>query len=145
MNYRSLTDKDHEAIQVALWKAVAKAESKDWISSVDLPTAYQEITSGKYIGLIVEETYLVMADIVTPWYAAPDNKTLAELLVLRVYDGPGKFDSIPRVLQLLAETVGAGAIVVGTALTRTNRALQRMYARHGFQVSSVELFKNLKE
>lgn len=145
MSYRSRDSTDNEAIRKALWKAVAKAESKKWVSTVDLPKAYQEIISGKYLGLIVDETYLLMADTVTPWYAAEDNVTLAELLVLRVYDGPGKFDSIPRALFLLAERCGAGSIVVGTALTRTNRALQRMYARHGFQVSSVELFKNLKE
>lgn len=144
MNIRPLQERDHEAVRIALWKAVGKS-TKKWVEEVDLPTAYSRIISGEYQAFLVEDTYLILADVVTPWYTKPDTLTLSEMLVLRVYDGPGKFKDIPRALSLLAGVVGAGAIVVGTALANNSRALQRMYMREGFQPSAVELYKLIKE
>ena len=145
MNIRPVNSKDQEQITVALTRAVNKASRKRWIATVDLPTAIEHIMSGNVQAYILEDTYLIVADIVTPWYSAPGTKVLAELLVLRVYQGPGKFSDIPRALTAIAAVEGAGSIVVGTALTVGNRGLQRMYAREGFKVEAVELFKSMRE
>lgn len=144
MNIRPIAESDHEAIRNHLTQAVNKA-GKEWITTVDLPTALHRILSGELQGFIVEETYLLVADVTTPWYSAPDTKILSELLVLRIGNGPGKFQDIPRALRLLAGVVGAGAIVVGTALARESRALRRMYERDGFRSNAEELYLNLKE
>jgi len=145
LNLRPLSRKDHDQVEHALRTAVSSAgTSKQWFASIDLTKALQEIFSGKYLVYIVEETYLVMADLGTAWFAAEDHKVLAEMLVLRVYPhGPGKFHDIPRALAALGRAVGARAIVVGTALAVNNRALARMYTREGFEPSATELYKTL--
>lgn len=142
MNIRTISSKDLEAIRVSLEKAILSAEDKGWLHTVDIQVALGKIQSD-FISLIIEDTYLLCADVVTPWYSGEETKVLAEMLVLRVYDGPGKFSSIPRALHSLAGVVGAGSIVVGTALATSNRALARMYLREGFIQSGVELSKKL--
>ncbi len=141
MNVRSITKDDLVAIRKSLEEAIHSADAKGWLHMVDLDTAMQVIER-EFISLIIEDTYLLCAAVLSPWYSR-DARVLTEMLVLRVYPGPGKFQDIPRALRLLAEVEGAGDIVVGTALATSNRALARMYLREGFTQSGVELHRKL--
>jgi len=145
LGIRAIQDKDREHIRKALYDAVAKAGNrKQWFRTINLEVALQAIFSGKYYVFIVEETYLIMADCGSAWYADEGDKALVEMLVLKVYpQGPGKFNDVTRAFTALARVVGARAICVGTALAVNNRALARMYIREGFEASAVELYKEL--
>lgn len=130
-----------------MYSAAVKAKAsatKTWFSSIDPGKVLQTIMSGEHLAFIVEDTYLILADLHSPWFANDEHKVLAEMLVLKINQaGPGKFQDIPRALTALAGVVGARAVVVGTALAPTNRALARMYSREGFQASATELYKEL--
>jgi len=145
LDIRPIQDKDQEPIRKAAYDTLAKlGHHKQWFRSIDPEAALRTIYSGKYYTYIVEETYLVMADCGSAWFAGEGDKILAEMLVLKVYpQGPGKFSDIPRALTALARAVGARAVCVGTALAVNNRALARMYTREGFEPSAVELYKEL--
>jgi len=145
LGIRLIQIRDREPIRKAVYDTVARVgNQKQWFRTIDPEAVLRTIYSGEYYVYIVEDTYLVMADCGSAWFADEGDKTLAEMLVLKVYpQGPGKFSDIPRALTALARAVGARAICVGTALAVNNRALARLYTREGFEASAVELYKAL--
>lgn len=80
--------------------------------------------------VVIEEAYLLVFAIVTPWYAK--NRTaFVENMVLRI--GPGSsFDSVIAVMDHLADINHCDSMSAGGALARNSRALTRMYERHGY-------------
>jgi len=89
---------------------------------------------------IVNECYLVIYDIFTPWYS--ETPILAEQLVLQLASG-GRFSDVVSFLEEAAREAGASSVVVGTALAKSDKSLATMYQREGFQQEAIELSKEL--
>ena len=84
--------------------------------------------------------YLVLWAVCVPWWS--DQKLLQESMVLRV--GPPEADGMDRVIQFLeakAQELCCAGLGTGTALSLNDRALTRLYERHGFVVESTNLYK----
>ena len=84
--------------------------------------------------------YLVMCTVDTLWFSY--EKVVQELLVVRVEKG-GTMKSVAQFLQAVADEAGATKVLVGTAFSRSDRALARMYKAHGFKAEAVTLTKEI--
>lgn len=89
---------------------------------------------------IVNEQYLVVYAIGTPWYA--DDTFLEELLVLHLGNG-GSFKTVTDFLEAAAAQAGATLVISGTALASSDRALARLYAAQGFSQEALTLTKEI--
>lgn len=79
--------------------------------------------------VIVDNAYLVVYEVGTPWYA--DKECLHELMVLKIGDG-SSFQAVTDLLDDLAWEFDVTLTVVGTAFSRAPKALARLYSRHGY-------------
>lgn len=84
--------------------------------------------------------YLVMCTVDTLWFSY--EKVVQELLVVRVETG-GTMKSVAQFLQAVADEAGATKVLVGTAFSRSDRALARMYKAQGFKAEAVTLTKEI--
>jgi len=84
--------------------------------------------------------YLVMCAVDRPWFSY--EKVVQELLVVRVETG-GTLKSVAQFLRAVADEVGASKIYVGTAFSRSDRALARMYEAEGFTSEAITLTKEI--
>jgi hypothetical protein len=90
---------------------------------------------------VVDETYLVAYTMVEPWSFGPGAAVVQELLIARLYDGGGTFDGVVDFLNAEAKLFQCVGVIVGTALTRDDRALAKALVAHGFTPLSWEHFK----
>lgn len=139
---RGIHPGDEEVIRSAISMTV-KAGTKEWLRLIDLKRGTDRIIKGEVPAFIVSETYLLVAAPAVPWYGADDTRVLAEHMVLKVYNGPGKFQDVIQAMHGLARHWNCRGICVGTALAPVNDALARMYQRHGFTKQAYELFKEI--
>lgn len=116
---------------------------KSWAEHIDAFRCLDQIMTGVVDAVIVEETYLLVYDVGAPWYSK--DIILAEMLVLKVYEGGARFHHLAEALEQLARENEATAITVGTALAQSDAALSRLYKRHGFQIEAYSLYKPIKE
>ena len=140
--FRVIEPKDHDSIRSAISIAVS-AGSKAWMRLIDVEQGTARLFRGEIPSFIVAETYLLVAAPCTPWYSGDDTKVLSEHIVIKVYDGPGKFQDVVGALHALAHHWGCQGICVGTALAPIDNALARLYERHGFTKQAFELFKEI--
>lgn len=139
---RVINPGDHEVIRSAISMAVSSG-SKEWLGLIDLEQGTNRLFRGEIPSFIVAETYLLVAAPTTPWYAGDQTTVLAEHIVIKVYDGPGKFQDVIQALHAMARHWNCRGICVGTALAPIDNALARMYERHGFSKQAFELFKEI--
>lgn len=84
--------------------------------------------------------YLVVYDITTMWWS--DTPILAEQLVFAL-EPDSSFLSVIEFFEAKAIEVGAKYIAVGTALSKSDRALAAVYAKHGFKQMAINLAKEV--
>lgn len=135
--YRTPTTGDSEQIKAALIAALylssreeAGRESSVSYNCDDPDYTVALITQGMVDAVIIDEAYLLVFAIVTPWYSK--NRTaFVENMVLRI--GPGSsFYRYITVMEHLADINHCDSLSAGGALARSSRALTRMYERHGY-------------
>lgn len=90
---------------------------------------------------VVDETYLVAYTVVGPWSLDLGLQVVQELLIARIYDGGGTFDGVMDFLESEAKLFQCIGVVVGSALTRDDRAFAKVLSAHGFTPLSWEHFK----
>lgn len=130
---------DRESIRVALtaalYRSLAPSGSEFNSSSVsyfcdDPAYTVEMIVQGLVDAVVIDESYLLVYAIVTPWYSK-NSRVLHEELVLRLAKG-SSFSRVVETLECIARDEECDAIVVGGALARSSRAIVRMYQRYGF-------------
>lgn len=89
---------------------------------------------------LVEDTYLVMYQVVNPWYAPKEILHLSEKLVLRLKPGLD-FAIVPKFLAWRQEVEGCCLTAVGTALASSDDTLASKYEQHGFRREAILLIK----
>lgn len=89
---------------------------------------------------IVDETFLVVYSVVTPWYSPLEISDLREELVLRLQPGLD-FSCVPVFLAQRHDVEGVSLTAVGTALASSDDALASKYEQHGFRREAILLTK----
>ena len=140
--FRKIEERDFDSIRSAIRITVSEG-SKAWMNLIDLKEGTDRLFRGEIPSFIVAETYLLVAAPAVPWYANDDTRVLSEHIVIKVYDGPGKFQDVVGALHALARYWDCRAICVGTALAPVDNALARLYARYGFTKQAYELIKEI--
>jgi hypothetical protein len=120
-------------------KKVKRRKAKLWFQYVDIEATVDFILKNAN-SYILDESYLVVYAIGTPWYAKPDVKMLEEMFVLKL-ENAHTFPSIPAFLERKGAEAGVSLVGVGTALTRYDDALASMYEASGFQREAIMLVK----
>lgn len=116
------------AISDALVKLQKYAKAYSWTNEVDFDKACSAV--GDFIGqgkAYVIDGYLVMIDVIQPWYS--NDSVLQEWLVLKLYDG-GSVDSVPPALLAIAKERGCKS--VATADSSPISIVADAYTRAGF-------------
>lgn len=111
-----------------------------WYSIVDPFVVLAHVGTHAVRSFVVNETYLLVYDVSEPWYTR--KRIVEEMLVVKVYDGPGKFDDVLTVLESIRTAHGAVGIAAGNSLARYPRALERMYTRRGYQPSGTTFYRS---
>lgn len=88
---------------------------------------------------VVDETYLVSYVIVPPW--SMKGQVVQELMIARLYDNGGEFSNVIEFLQQEARTFQCIGVIVGSGLTKDDRAMAKVLSAHGFTPLSWEHFK----
>ncbi len=117
---------------------IKSRETKKWIKTISLERVIETINEGP--AWIVDEHYLVMFMVDTPWYA--DEPWLMEQLVLSLAPG-GNFSAVTDFLEDQARAEGCRIVTVGTALAPVDKALARLYIRQGYEGEVITLTKEL--
>lgn len=126
---REVTRKDRANIYCQIERARNSVPESEITRMSDTSYAVDAILRGDVSGLILDEAFLVIYGVGSPWFSP--RVVLQERMVLRI--GPGSsFDSVCDLLDDLADAHGASEIVVGGALAKHPRALTRMYQRRGY-------------
>jgi len=107
--YRKAELTDLGCIYDALRGLEQYAKQYSWTNTVDFDKAYLaidlEIRAGK---AYIVEGYLVMTEVVTPWYST--DKVLQEWLVLKLYK-QGTVESVPEALLIIAKELGCKSVI----------------------------------
>lgn len=142
MTSRRIEERDVGAIVAAVYRQVAKTHErskKRWTRYICAESVLEEIFASEN-AYIVGETYLVLFNIGTPWYAPQGVLFLEEKLVLNI-GGAADFSVVPAFLEQKAEAENVQLTGVGTALAVSDRALCRVYSNYGFVPEVVTLIK----
>lgn len=118
--------------------------TKVWFKFVDVDHVLTLITSGEANAFIVDNSYLVVVDVGTPWYSRTAI-IVEEQMVLRLDGGAAPFTSVTEFLQRVSDQHSADLTVVGTALAPVDEAVARLYQRQGFRTQCQSLAKPSKE
>ena len=140
-NIRELTEADYPAIDQCIVDRVWERSNKKWAAMVD-PQIVGDAVKNKHPhihSVIVEETYLLVFAVAHLWFTA--KFFIEEKLVLKLYDGPGKFSDVIQALEHTAKVTEASGILVGTSMAPNDKALVRLYEKEGFEFSQAGLYK----
>lgn len=111
----------------------------EWYRAVDTALVAERIRNGSVRHLLIDETYVLVYDVGSPWYSR--EVMIEEMLVVRLATGTGTIDGVVSVLVALAAVHGAQGIAAGNSLARYPRALERLYTRRGFQASGTTFYR----
>lgn len=114
-------------------------DAKAWFKLIDLDACLKFIFNAEH-AYIVGGAFLVVYEIVSPWYAKDEDTILEEVIVLRLVRG-GDFSSVPAFLERKRAEAGAKLVCAGTALARTDAALASVYQKLGFKTETIILVK----
>lgn len=120
-----------DTVKATVDKAIAK--------NVDA-TAVMSYIIGSDNAWLVDDTFLVMFHVGTPWYSPSNIIELREELVLRLKPGLD-FSVVPAFLEQRAEAEGVCLTAVGTALASSDDALATKYEEQGFRREATLLIK----
>ena len=90
---------------------------------------------------IVDETFIVSYVIVGPWSFEAGAQVVQELLIARLYDTGGELGSVLDFLNEESKKFACVGTIVGSGLTRDDRAFAKALLAHGFTPQSWEHFK----
>lgn len=138
--YRKVERKDASAIVLAVHDIIERVQergSKVWTKFIEADEVLDYISETDY-AYIVEDTFLVIYEIGSPWYTTA--RFLNEKLVLALKPG-GNFTDVTDFLEERRRAEDAVLTVVGTALAISDRALVRLYSREGFTGEVITLVK----
>jgi hypothetical protein len=143
--YRFVDD-ETEAVQLAYTLQGIVEKSPGWQGRFNPETAIEKWKAGYFQAIVVDEEYLVLYAVESPWY----NDQIIEvweLFVCRVGKGVGgkgkALQGIDKALIDIAKKHGASRIAVGTSLPKNNKALARLYQRLGYEINAISLTKEL--
>jgi len=88
---------------------------------------------------LVDDAFLVVFSVATPWYAPSNSFEIREELVLKI--GDGDFSCVPAFLEQRRAAEGACLTAVGTSLARSDEHLAAKYEQHGFRKEATLLIK----
>lgn len=95
-----------------------------------------------YIVVFIEDQYLLVLDVVEPWYSP--KEVLQEVLLRRFSDGPLEISRVYSIMEHLARSLRCSSIEAGTmAAINKHEALARLYHRAGFVTDYIALRKNV--
>jgi len=95
-----------------------------------------------YIVVFIEDQYLLVLDVVEPWYSP--KEVLQEVLLRRFSEGPLEISRVYSIMEHLAKSMGCASIEAGTmAAIGKHEALARIYQRYGFETDYIALRKNV--
>ena len=128
-------ESDRELITVALAAAVYRslASTVSYLCT-DQKYVVDNIVGGAYTSAVLDDSYLLIYNVGSPWYST--SSVLSEEMVLRLRPG-SHFSVVTDYLDDLAEHYDCDLILVGGALSRSSRAITRLYQRQGFTVEGV--------
>jgi hypothetical protein len=135
---RLITPGDSRAIHAALKELQRFAEAYSWAVDVDFDQAVTSIWNCRDKAWVIDG-YLVMVDVITPWYSK--SPVLQEWLVLKVYPG-GKVSSVPPALLKLAKEEYNCSVVI-TADSSPVSIVARTYEEAGFALLTRSYFKKV--
>lgn len=147
MNYRDIEPKDDPVIARKIVKAYNDSKSqKTWMKDLDeerfSETLYAIFSEDYIFAKVVEETFLVIYQLICPWYS--DNVVyLEECLVLRLYNNPVKFDVVIDYFDEMAKLHGCRGIFVATDMAKDDKKLSEKYENGGFKKESIKLYKHI--
>ena len=143
--YRYVVD-EAEAEKFAYTLQDIVEQSPGWQGRFDPDEAVAKWAADFLQAIVVDEEYLVLYAIESPWYNA-NIVEVWELFICRIGKGEGgkgkALQGIVEALEDIAKKNNASRIVVGTSLPKNNKALSRLYQRLGFEVSAITLTKEL--
>lgn len=105
--------------------------------ATDLEYTVERIVSGEVSAVILDEAYLLVYAVGSPWYS--QEIAVAEQLALRIGKG-SRFSVITDFLKDVAERNNCRMIYAGGALSTSSKAITRLYQRHGFTVEGTPQF-----
>lgn len=115
-----------------------KNNKKSWVKYIDADTVIEHIIEHEH-SYIVEESFLVLYDVGTPWFAK-DELFLNDKLALRIRPG-ADFSAVPKFLVDRAKAAGAVIAGAGTSLSDNDKALAAKYEDEGFAIEAFVLTK----
>ena len=100
---------DRDALIAACKKLQEYAKAYSWTNEVSFDKGVSALQANILMGKgYLIDGYLVMLDIIQPWYS--NDKVLQEWLVLKLYPG-GTVNSIPPALLSIAQTLGCKSVI----------------------------------
>lgn len=147
--YAPFSAADAERIYAALRAALSSADhhtNKAWLKAADVDHVLSLILDGEVSAAIVEDSYLVVFDHGVPWYSK-DVRMVEELLVVKLHLSLTgvSLRAVTRFLEAVAKATDSSYVVAGTAFSRGDAALARMYSVDGYHQEAVTLVKQVKE
>ena len=90
------------------------------------------IVDGTVSSVVIDEAYLLVYSIGQPWYSL-GHTVFQEDLVLRIGSG-STYGRVIQTMEALAVKNQCSTLVAGGALSRSSRAITRLYRMHGFEL-----------
>lgn len=129
---------DWVAVRDTLSQLLSEPSTKMTHRIADLDVAMHNLmTEGRQV---MVEGYFVYYDIGTPWYS--NKPILSELLIVRVRPG-GTLRDVARFLEVIAALYDLTHICIGTAFSRSDRALARLWQGMGYKQEGITLSKEI--
>lgn len=143
ISQRSVEERDVFALADALYKAWEKGkEAKTFLKSFSPGQQFEQavklLTDEEVSSFsVVQETYLIGYKLIE--YKYGEGRHLQEYIVIKIYDGPGKFGDVITFLREEAVAWECKSILTATLLHSDNDRLVKAYQRYGFKTQMVEL------
>ena len=96
--------------------------------------AVDQILKQEVDSVILDDTYLLVYSVGSPWYSR--ETVVSEDMVLRLSPG-SHFSVVTDFLDDLANEHDASVILTGGALSRSSRAITRLYERAGYTLEGI--------
>lgn len=139
---RKLTQGDYVLLKTVLehhHSKLVRSKRKLWFKYINVDKCLRYFYSCEH-AYIVDDAYLVIYDVINPFYADEGITYIQEIIVLRLAPGVS-FSSVTTFLERSRVEAGAVAIGAGTALARNDKALASLYQKEGYEVCTLLLMK----
>lgn len=125
------------ALSAALHLSLAPTGSEHTTSTVrhlcdDMEYTVSVIVDGDVSSVVIDEAYLLVYSVGQPWYSL-GHTVFQEDLVLRIGSG-SNFGRVVETMEGLAAEHNCSTLLAGGALSRSSRAITRLYRMHGFEL-----------